>query len=94
VREVETIKERTNNLTPKPLGLSDRQLELVLDKSYCIDPTWRSRFLAGVVDQLLPKETVSDAEVEQACTSVAQRMFSRGRKGSDADDHQWEMRRA
>jgi len=39
-----------NNLTtPKPLGLSNIQLELLLDKASYVEPQWRSRFLSNVV---------------------------------------------
>ena len=82
-----------NNLTPRrPLGLSDEQLDIVLDAAHQLDPAWRSRFLAGVVDRLLPCETVTDAQVESACLSVAVKMRSKGRQGSDEIDRQVEAR--
>lgn len=88
-------KSKLNNLTtPRPLGLSDIQLEIILDKSHVIDPAWRSRFLAGVVDLLLPTEVVTDGMVENACRSVSDRMVAKGRRGSDEDDRLLEERLA
>ena len=77
--------------TPKPPGISDVGLELLLDKASTIAPADRSMFLTTVV-QLLPNDVVSDSMVERTCRVVYNSMTAKGRKGSDEIDAELEKR--
>jgi hypothetical protein len=57
-----------------PIGLSDQQLELLLDSAFPFAPEQRTTFLNEVVTELLRSDTVSDATVEFACLKVAARI--------------------
>jgi hypothetical protein len=70
---------------PRPVGLSDVQLELLIDKASTIEPVWRSRWLANVVDRLLMKESISDAELEAACFAVSMRIKGKGHRTSEPE---------
>ncbi len=61
--------------TPRPLGLSDEQLRLVLDGAQRVPNGWRSRFLEAVADVLLPLDPLTDADVSQAVASVIARII-------------------
>jgi hypothetical protein len=80
----------TTAITPSPIGLTDRQLDALLDAAHGIEVEWRARFLALVADELLPLEQITTVAVEQACTRVRGRMVARGHKGHE----QQQLRRA
>jgi hypothetical protein len=53
------------------VGLTDVQLDKLLDKAHLIDPSLRTAFLNNVVDLLMPLECVTDSEVTKACDHVS-----------------------
>jgi hypothetical protein len=61
-------------MTYRPLGLSDAQLELVVDGAYIVPPRSRGRYLADIVRQLRPLRTITDADVQDGVSKVLRRM--------------------
>ena len=65
-------------MSPRPLALSDEQLQLVVTAARSVLPAWRSRFLSGVADQLLHQRltagAVTTTDVRHALTLVLARI--------------------
>lgn len=59
---------------PHPVGLSDKQMKLVLQGAQQLLPEWRGRYLEAVVDQLLTEDVICDFDVTAAVSRVLKRM--------------------
>jgi hypothetical protein len=62
------------------VGLSDHALEVLLDHAADVAPAFRNRFLAAVVDSLMPLENIADSDVSRACASIAAKIRAEERK--------------
>jgi hypothetical protein len=69
---------------PPAVGLTDRQLDAVLDHAHDIAPEFRSEFLHDVIHALMPLEVVNDNTVIKACCSVAIRIRQSKRQAKQA----------
>ncbi len=59
----------------RPLALTDPQLRLVMEAARSLPPDYRSRFLGGIADQLLPLDEIADVDVQAAVLRVVGQML-------------------
>ena len=55
------------------LGVTDQQMKIVLKAARQVPVTQRECFLAGIADDLLPREAISNSDVIDAVGRVCER---------------------
>jgi hypothetical protein len=61
-------------MSPRPVSLTDVQMNLLLTAARSVPPAWRTRFLEGIADLLLVLDVIADAYVQAAVTETLDRM--------------------
>ena len=59
---------------PRPLALTDDQLQIVLTYAASVPVHWRERFLQAIADRLLPLDRIENHDVQTAVVSTLDRM--------------------
>ena len=65
-------------MRPRPLSLTNTQMDVIRQLAKTIPHDWRSRFLEGVADMLIASDIVTDDSVSRCAMQVAAAMMGDG----------------